>query len=306
MSLGQCSKTGAKVRTPVVTKIFSDAGFSGRQIVILALGAITALFASTNASLAATSNDREWQFKLHHVAYGDCQVSLARHSFKMISSRGVTQLASAPKWQVVRYNLADKVEWRAKISQISGLNLSRATFFTKDPYLDDQHLSKNRWQKTGTATRGGMVCSKWIRKTEPNRIFFLSDEIQVDPEVSELLCRTFQLPITPGIPICVENMTPPKSSRNTDAGKKINWSLSGDLAALHPKLSLEMEAKSVRSVAFNKSDFAEPKGCRQVQKSDDVVMDSRQSNEFIEMLSGAGDSSREGESSKQHAAKNGH
>src|ERR1700677_1487147 len=71
-------------------------------------------------AVPGANDECEWQFLMHQHEAGNFKVSMAKHSVKIASANGLIGLANAPNWEVVRYRLAEKVEWRAKMSAIWG------------------------------------------------------------------------------------------------------------------------------------------------------------------------------------------
>jgi len=233
--------------------------------------------------MATSPDDSEWQFTMHQHELGDFKVFLGKHYIKATSTASdLTGVSDASSGYIVRYRASDKVQWRAKTSAIWGLNLYG------DP--PEPKFLNLHWTKCGSCKKAGMNCSWWIANGQTDRVFLLSDEINVDPKVIEVLCRTFRLPITPKVPIRVERRDYENTRASKDPhAKRGTWSLYDDLdATYYDSAVVEIDSKFFKKVPFKLADFEAPKGFKTVAKPNDLLLNKQQTNELVDMLDGIG------------------
>src|SRR5277367_1719841 len=224
---------------------------SGQLLLALAMSA----FLSTVPCTATNVDDGEWQFMMHQHELGDCRVFLGKHYVKIAcTATDLTSVSDASSGEIIRYRTADKVEWRARMSAIWGLNVHGQTPEPKSLNV--------KWTKCGTCKKAGMNCSWWIANGQKDRFFLLSDEINVDPKAIEVICRTFRLPIAPKVPIRVERPQNTNTRLDEDVrAKRGTWSITRDIDATYYDSALvEIDSTSFKKVPFRIADFKEPKG----------------------------------------------
>jgi hypothetical protein len=252
---------------------------SGQLLLALAMFADL----STVPSTATNVDDGEWQYIMHQHELGDCKLFLGKHYVKIAcTASDFITVSDASRGYVVRYRTADKLEWRAKTSAIWGLNIHRTIPEPKDLNL--------QWTKCGSRKIAGMNCSRWIANGQADRIFWLSDEMNADPNAIEVICRTFRLPITPKVPIRVERQqytsTRPSEEARTKHG---TWSLARDFdATWYDSASVEIDSNSFKKVPFKIADFKEPQGFKTVSSPNQLILNKQQTNELVDMLDGIG------------------
>jgi hypothetical protein len=234
--------------------------------------------------MATSPDDSEWQFTMHQHELGDCKVFLGKHYVKIAcTASDLTSVSDASSGSIVRYRTGDKEEWRAKTKAIWGLNLD-GTAVPESKYLN------LKWTKCGSCKKAGMNCSWWIANGQKDRIFLLSDEMNVDPKAIEVICRVFRLPITPKVPIRVERQQYTNTRKSDDArANRGQWSLARDFdATWYDSALVEIDSKSFKKGPFKIADFEEPKGFKTVANPNQLILNKQQTNELVDMLDGIG------------------
>jgi len=238
---------------------------------------------STVPCRATNAEDGEWQFIMHQHELGDCKVFLGKHYVKIAcTASDLISVSDASTGEIVRYRTADKVEWRARMSAIWGLNLSGTP--------PEPKFLNVKWTKCGSAKKEGMNCSRWIANGQTDRIFWLSDDMTVDPKAIEVICRTFRLPITPKVPIRVERQQYTNTRVADDVrAKRGPWSITSDInATYYDSASVEIDSRSFKMVPFKIADFREPQGFKKVGSPNELLLNKQQTNELVDMLDGIG------------------
>ena len=202
---------------------------------------------------------------------------VASDAVKIVShtNNGVV-VANAPDWKVMCYRLDDKAQWTTSLDTFHGLN-SQVLNYTERKF---EILPKLRAVSTGKDH--GINYSCYYDRMD--RFAWLADDVKVEPQVADVICRYFSLPAYYSHQIILRFGDLPRKNLETSSqaeGKKKNaWEVSNMVhLEVEHKAQFKMQTLGVKKVDYNAADFGYPKNLRQVKTLTDVLMSKSQKSD---------------------------
>jgi hypothetical protein len=222
----------------------------------------------------ASPASQEWR-----VVQNNQTIYVSKTAVRVVNPDGFELLCSAPDWKATAFNREQKLYWSDEMKNFDSVMmlrpLARATYMT----------SKYNIKSMGTSERNGFRC-KLFNAFGQN--IYGSADIETAPEACEFLARYLYCADTKTVPLFILSASQKKNTDVKEVKKTAtpwfqasNLDFGGDFV---PKV----QTSSIEKITYNASDFALPKGYKQVQDIKQVIISDKRKKELQSLLEDVG------------------
>jgi hypothetical protein len=236
---------------------------------------------------AQAGDTTEWSLSQKQSELGAYKVFFIKGAVKVINTTlGYEVTAKAPTWKVVIYRPLEKTGYELEMFPFIHFQIFG---FINEP----RKAGKRPLLKVGTEEVNGLKITKY---RTPNGLedSWVTDSIDVLPNVIDVIETCYRLRHSPGIPLCVV------SNAKTGVGPEIpisSWMSGGINLGRHDRL-VQLRTYSWKIVPFHASDFDYPTGYKRVKDPRDLVFSSAKKNSMEDVVRDMGIGEKLGSPSK--------
>ncbi len=175
--------------------------------------ALTVAFCATLCAGPALADDKGWVLTQRSANFGDQYVYISPTGLKLVSPKqGVNIVTSAPDWNVALYNDKTRMYYSTSFAKwMQDLDRKLAG--------RGQDMSQRKWTKSGSHNIAGLQATQYVVEGGTAQMAakhsagirhadcWISDDIAVPPQISQMLAKVYGLPDTRTFPLKVSTVS---------------------------------------------------------------------------------------------------
>lgn len=186
-----------------------------RSLSLFIIAFSVSLCGSLSAGLTspALADDKGWVLTQRSANFGDQYVYISPNGLKLVSPKqGVNIVTSAPEWNVALYNDKTRMYYSTSFAKwMQDLDRKLAG--------RGQDMSQRKWTKAGSHNVAGLQATQYVVEGGTSQMAakhsagirhadcWISDDIAVPPQISQMLAKVYGLPDTRTFPLKVSTVS---------------------------------------------------------------------------------------------------